>query len=39
MIDLDMKTIEKAIQYYFEGDSAKEAISKAINENKGEINE
>lgn len=39
MIDLDMEIIEKAVKYYFEGDSVKEAIRKAINENKGEINE
>lgn len=39
MIDLDVEVIEKAVKYYFEGYSAKEAIRKAINGNEGEINE
>ena len=34
-----MKVIEKAVKYYFAGYSAKEAIRKAIEGNKGEINE
>lgn len=39
MSNLEMKVIEKAVKYYFAGYSAKEAIRKAIEENKGEVNE